>query len=72
MGQHLKQNVEGQQVQFSDDILNELVDIARVRKTYKLNTVPPKKGAAKEVKSESAERKDLVISVLGVMALKGS
>ena len=72
VGQHLKQNVEGEQVHLSDDVLGGLVDLARVKKIYKLNSVPPKKGVVKDAKSDSAERKELEVSVLGVMSLKGS
>lgn len=57
---------------FSDDVLIGLVDVPRLKKIYKLNSLPPKKGAAREVKSEATERKELETSILGVMALKGS
>lgn len=71
VGQHLKQHVEGQQVEVSDEVLGELVDLSRLRKIYKLNSLP-KKGAAKTVTSDVDERKELETSILGAMALKGS
>lgn len=71
VGQHLQQNVEGQRVDASDDILAELSDPSRLRKIYKLNTTS-KKGAVNGTTSAANELKDLETFILGAMALKGS
>lgn len=71
MGQHLKQNVEGQQSVVSNEFLGELVDLARLKKIYKLNTAQ-KKGTAKGASADSVERDEMETLVLGTMALKGS
>lgn len=68
---HLKQHVEGEQVAATDDILGELVDLARVKKIYKLNS-QPKKGASHSQSGAAAERSEMETFVLGSMALKGS
>jgi EKC/KEOPS complex subunit CGI121/TPRKB len=57
-------------VDVSDANFAELADQARLRKIYKLN-VQAKKGAANSI-SKDAEIKELEISILGVMTLKGS
>jgi len=82
---HLTSSIEGEQVSFEDSVLQEMTDVARVKKIYKLNSSGggggKKKGqvngAGSEglngngVGSEVDERKDLEISVLGCMALRG-
>lgn len=68
---HLKQNVEGEQVAATDDILSELLDLARVKKIYKLNS-QTKKGASNSQSGAAAERSEMETFVLGSMALKGS
>lgn len=55
----------------SNEVLGELVDLARLKKIYKLNTAQ-KKGTAKGASADSAERDEMETLVLGTMALKGS
>jgi EKC/KEOPS complex subunit CGI121/TPRKB len=80
---HLTSSIEGEQVPFEDSVLQEMTDVARVKKIYKLNSSGggggEKKGqvngAENEVPngtgSEVDQRKDLEILVLGCMALRG-
>lgn len=72
VGAHLGQNVQGQRVEMSDVGLAGLVDMPKLRKVYKLNAPPPKKGAVNGSADESTERKEMEIFILGAMALKGS
>jgi EKC/KEOPS complex subunit CGI121/TPRKB len=67
--------VEGIQVPFADDGLQDMTDLARVRKIYKLNTTNG--GGKKTVNgingtNEVGERKEVEILVLGSMALRGA
>ncbi|KAL1305677.1 hypothetical protein AAFC00_007270 [Neodothiora populina] len=71
VSQHLTQQVKGQAIEVSDEILGDLVDLARLKKIYKLNA-PPKKGGSGIVSSAAAERDEMESSILGAMALKGS
>ena len=73
--QHLRIAVEGTAVKFSDSALSIMTDMARVRKIYKLNTpirATSKREKGKSVVSEQAERKELEVIVLGLMALRGA
>jgi len=72
VSRHLEQHIQGEQVPVSDETLGELVDVARLKKTYKLNSTAPKKGTLKDAQSVQEERKEMEIHVLGSMALKGS
>lgn len=66
--------VEGEQVPFEDDVLASMTDLARVRKIYKLNVQGggKKDAVVNGVGKEEVERKELEITVLGSMALRGA
>lgn len=77
---HLTSSIEGEQVPFEDSVLQEMTDIARVKKIYKLNSSGgggKKNGQVNGVEGLSIngvkedERKELEVLVLGVMALRG-
>lgn len=63
--EHLKQNVKGGIIPFSDESLAELCDYARIRKAYKCDV-------AKGGKADLGQRKEAEAFILGSMALKGS
>jgi len=81
--QHLDAVIKGRAVEFSDEVLLEIVDLARVRKIYKLNS---NEGPGKKNKGRSLEgtngvdglRKDehamkaLEVAILGMIALRGA
>ncbi|KAB8304130.1 hypothetical protein EYC80_003550 [Monilinia laxa] len=83
---HLSSVIEGQAVEFDDEVLRSTTDIARVRKLYKLNSGGGAGGGKKGVNAngkangatasasekEEDERKELEIMVLGAMALRGA
>jgi EKC/KEOPS complex subunit CGI121/TPRKB len=71
--EHLTKSIEGKQVPFEDDVISKLTDLARIKKIYKLNAAG--RGGKKETAggvTETEERKELEIFVLGSMALRGS
>ena len=76
MQKHLGTAVKGTAVEFSDALLSKMTDMARVRKVYKLYAQP--QALSKKAKeqtgavSEEAERKELEVVVLGLMALRGA
>ncbi|KAA8574710.1 hypothetical protein EYC84_003960 [Monilinia fructicola] len=79
---HLSSAIEGQAVEFDDEVLRSGTDLARVRKLYKLNLAggagAGKKGANGKANGAGAsasaedERRELEILVLGAMALRGA
>ncbi|KAF7859483.1 uncharacterized protein EAF02_010931 [Botrytis sinoallii] len=79
ISEHLSSVVEGEPVSFDDESLASMVDIARVKKLYKLNVTGGgggKKGGANgvngKIESKVDERKELEVMVLGAMALRGA
>ncbi|TGO24741.1 hypothetical protein BPAE_0096g00470 [Botrytis paeoniae] len=78
ISEHLSSVIEGEPVPFDDESLASMVDIARVKKLYKLNAIGGggKKGGANgmngKVENQVDERKELEIMVLGAMALRGA
>ena len=76
VAKHLSNVIEGTPAEFSDDVLAGMTDLSRVRKVYKLNTTgPPKKREDTHVngidKAEMDERKEMIMSIIGAMALRG-
>jgi EKC/KEOPS complex subunit CGI121/TPRKB len=84
---HLQENIQGEQIEFSDENLRASVDVARVKKVYKLNAAGGGGGGGKKAgkgkgdantlngvhaSSLGDERKELEIQVLGIMALRGA
>lgn len=75
-------NFEGECIRFCDENLQRCTDLPRVRKIYKLNT--PTSGTSKrtkenpdnqksiETEDEVMARKELEMSILGLMALRGA
>ena len=80
---HLTSSIEGEQAPFEDSILQQLTDVPRVRKIYKLNSSGGSgkkngqvngtgmEGLSINGNGEGNERKELEILVLGAMALRG-
>jgi len=74
--------VEGEALDFNDESLQEVYDLSKIRKAYKLGSAPPSKGQSKQSKSRvngdhvdngaAMERKELEIAILGAMALRGA
>jgi EKC/KEOPS complex subunit CGI121/TPRKB len=71
--------VIGTPVEFSDNTLSEMTDIARVKKNYKLNTsqnVSPSKRIDAQANGidgiKLGERKELETAIIGAMALRGA
>lgn len=73
---HLQKVIQGEQVPFDDDFIAEMTDLARVRKIYKLNNNSgsggKKSGVVNGTSKEKEERKDMEISILGSIALRGA
>jgi len=79
--EHLTTSVEGEQVEFSDEILQGMTDMIKVKKYYKLNTGTPRggksgKGIVGGVGSlavkEGGEAKEFEMLILGSIALRGA
>lgn len=78
--QHLDTAIKGRAVAFSDDVLQEIVDLGRVRKIYKLNSRegPGKRcndrsrGEDSGLSDEGNEIRGLEVAILGMIALRGA
>ncbi|MCJ1467319.1 hypothetical protein MMC07_005943 [Pseudocyphellaria aurata] len=74
---HLEAVIQGKSIQFCNDNLGKTVDVARVRKIYKLNSPPRQVGRKKQEASGTPESdestlSELEMSILGLIALKGA
>lgn len=67
IGKHLSANVEGEQVDVTDEDIEAVTDLSKVAKYYKLNGLSWFDG----IKDKTAKRKELEMLVLGSMALRG-
>ncbi|RFU78319.1 hypothetical protein TARUN_3913 [Trichoderma arundinaceum] len=67
ISQHLRDNVQGDAVPATDEIIEGITDVRTVRKNYKLNGLAWLDG----VKDEVVKRKEIERLVLGGMALRG-
>lgn len=74
---HLKGSVEGLLVPFNDQILSEVSDISKIKKTYKLGALPSPESKAISGQVNGAQDVDdakrrLELAMLGAIALRGS
>jgi EKC/KEOPS complex subunit CGI121/TPRKB len=78
---HLTASVEGEQVEFSDEVLQNMTDMAKVKKYYKLNSGTPRGGKSGKGMvggvgvldlREGGERKEFEMLILGSIALRGA
>ncbi|KAG9233543.1 kinase binding protein CGI-121-domain-containing protein [Amylocarpus encephaloides] len=77
---HLTTSIEGEALPFTDESIENVTDLARVRKIYKLNAGGGAKGkggkggkgGVNNVTSRVDERKELEVAVLGAIALRGA
>ena len=67
----VQEGVKGRVLDFNDENLAGMSDVATIRKTYKLQQTATKK-AAQITPNGLVVRNELVISVLGLMALRGA
>jgi EKC/KEOPS complex subunit CGI121/TPRKB len=65
--QHLEDNVKGEAMPLTDEVLLQVADLSKIRKYYKLNGLP----WLDSTKDEKAKRKELESLILGGMALRG-
>ncbi|KAF3386530.1 EKC/KEOPS complex subunit [Penicillium rolfsii] len=70
---HLESSIEGTCVPFDDLTLSEISDITKIKKLYKLGTLPSPvaKPDASNLHQDEARRR-LELSMLGAIALRGS
>jgi EKC/KEOPS complex subunit CGI121/TPRKB len=73
---HLDKEFLGEQVPFEDAVIATMTDVTRVRKIYKLNSLPlgggKKNSMVNGAAVEKQESKELEIFVLGSIALRGA
>ena len=74
---HLQSAVKATLVEFDDGSLAALADVEKIKKAYKLNDTPTNKETSHEGRKSStcsttAERHDLEMSILGMLALRGA
>jgi len=79
ISEHLSSSIQGTPIPFEDAEIAKYTDLARVKKIYKLNSVPGLGGGGgkkmndvvNEVGNEEREKRELEILILGAMALRG-
>lgn len=69
--------IQGESIEFCNDNLAKVVDVARVKKIYKLSGLARPVGRRKQEASEPTENEvstmsELEMSILGLIALKGA
>lgn len=72
---HLGKVIEGTPVPFNDETLSTISDVGKIRKAYKISppATKPAPGAATHVNGSLDDtRRDLEVSVLGAIALRGA
>jgi len=79
---HLACAVKGACVDFNDENLQDVSDLDKIRKAYKIGSYVSAKGQSKESKAQlngvdgidpiAKERKELEIAILGAIALRGA
>lgn len=74
---HISSAVEGEQVPFNDEEIAKMTDWAKVKKIYKLHSVPMSSGGKKATNGVvehpgEDEVKELEVMILGSMALRGA
>ncbi|KAL4921071.1 kinase binding protein CGI-121-domain-containing protein [Aspergillus aurantiobrunneus] len=68
---HLAQNVQGTPLPFDDAVVAGISDIAKIKKAYKLGSLPP--ASSNQVNGARDEgRRRLELSILGAIALRGA
>lgn len=72
VAEHLAKSVEGTSVPFDDEPLSAISDIGKIRKAYKLGAAPSAPAKAQVNGTTDSGKRELEISILGAMALRGA
>ncbi|KAJ5232207.1 hypothetical protein N7468_005163 [Penicillium chermesinum] len=68
---HLKDSVQGTLVAFDSETLSQISDVSKIKKQYKLGALPSPGAQANGAQDDSIKRQ-LELSLLGAIALRGS
>ena len=69
---HLSDHFHGECISFCDGNLQAKTDFQRLRKIYKLNSPARQRKHEKPENKDDAEVKDIEMSILGLIALRGA
>jgi len=69
---HLGESVQGSLVAFNDDTLSEIADVAKIKKAYKLGSLPSQPAKTDQLNGHDDGRRQLEICLLGAIALRGA
>lgn len=75
MTRHLSENIVGQETTFEDASLQNICDIDRIKKIYKIPSPPARKTnkqGDEEPDNKIDQAKNLEVQILGAMALRGA
>ncbi|KAL1999215.1 hypothetical protein VTN02DRAFT_4882 [Thermoascus thermophilus] len=72
VAEHLAKSVEGTSVPFDDESLSAISDLGKIRKAYKLGAAPSAPAKAPVNGTTDGGKRELEISILGAMALRGA
>lgn len=69
---HLGESVKGSSVPFNDDSLSAISDVGRIKKAYKLGSLPSRPAQSDQVNGQDDGRRQLEICLIGAIALRGA
>ncbi|KAL4763974.1 EKC/KEOPS complex subunit CGI121/TPRKB [Aspergillus foveolatus] len=69
---HLAQNVQGTPLPFDDNALSDISDYAKIKKAYKLGSLPSGPSSDQVNGTLGGKERQLELSVLGAIALRGA
>ncbi|KAL5050434.1 hypothetical protein BDW71DRAFT_173868 [Aspergillus fruticulosus] len=69
---HLAQNIRGTPLPFNDEALSNISDVAKIKKAYKLGSLPSGPPSNQANGASGENERQLELSVLGAIALRGA
>lgn len=73
---HLKDSIQGTPANFDDKTISEVSDVTRIKKQYKLGALPSpgpqSNGPQPDAAKDDSIKRQLELSLIGAIALRGS
>ena len=69
---HLGQHIKGSSLPFNDDTLSAISDIGKIKKAYKLGSLPSQPTKSDQVNGQDDGRRQLEFCLVGAIALRGA
>lgn len=69
---HIGEYIQGSPVPFNDDTLSAISDVERIKKAYKLGSLPSQRTKSDLVNGHDDGKRQLEVCLLGAIALRGA